>query len=161
VFIQKSAEFFQGPDAFGVYPGVSIIFIQVGPSTIQSIVIEEEILTNSTGTDWTDFHMDLVGPASFRIPQGGFFTTSPFDNQTLTPSNFSVNGFGLGPGGSNTTVPNGSSWFPGSGSGDGELYIDVPNSINTTFVLVETPTPEPATLALLSIGMCAVARRRR
>jgi hypothetical protein len=168
VFIQKSAEFFQGPDGFGVYPGISIDFSwQPGVGNPKSIVIEDEIITNSTGTDWTDFHMDVVSlvDAVFNHGPGFFFTTSPFDNQSFTPDSkrFDVNGFGLGPGGSNAIVADGTSWFPGSGASDGELVIEsgVGRSGSSFFTLVETPTPEPASLSLLALGAIAALRRCR
>jgi hypothetical protein len=166
--IQKTAEFVQGPNAFGLFPTIPIVFRQTGPSTLQSIVIADEIITNSTGTDWTDFHFDLLdsGDAVFNHGPQFFFTTSPFDNQAFNAAStsFNVDGFGLGPGGSDALIPDGSSWFPGDGASDGDLVIDVVGHAQapfTVFTLKETPTPEPATLALVAIAAAFLARRRR
>jgi hypothetical protein len=167
VFIQKSAEFTQGPNQFGLFPTIPIVFRQIAANAVSKIIIEDEIITNSTGTDWTDFHMDILnmGDAWFAHPPGFFFTTSPFDNQSFSPDSmsFNVDGFGLGPGGSNAVVPSGSTWFPGDGVTDGELVIQTNPHAQApfeVFTLKETPTPEPATLALLAIGALAATRRR-
>ncbi len=73
VIIQKSAEFIQGPDEFGLFPTIPIVFRQVGPSTVTSIVIADEIITNHTGVDWIDFHWDLLdGPDAWFESGSGF-----------------------------------------------------------------------------------------
>jgi MYXO-CTERM domain-containing protein len=166
--IQKSAEFIQGPNVFGLYPTIPIVFRQTAASTLASIVIEDEIITNSTGTDWTDFHFDLLdsGDAIFRDGPGFWFTTNPLDHQVFSANHLSlsVDGFGLGPGGSDAVVPNGSTWFPGDGASNGDLIIDVTGHASapfTVFTLKETPTPEPATFALVAFGAAALLRRRR
>jgi hypothetical protein len=166
VYIQKSAEFTQGPGVGGLFPTIPIAFQQIGPSTITEIVIQDEIITNSTGVDWTDFHFDLLdGPdAWFKHDPGFFFTTSPLNNQQFVNNDrgFWADGFGLGPGGTNAVVPNGSVWFPGDGATDGDLKIGVVSKTATpytVFVLKETPTPEPTSLILLAIGGLMLRRR--
>ena len=70
----------------------------------------------------------------------------------------------MGPGGSDAVVAAGSSWYPGSGALDGELFIDVVPSENapyTVFAFKERPTPEPATLGLMLLGGLALLRRRK
>jgi len=62
LYIQKSAEFIQGPGLDGLFPAIPITFRQVGPSTISQIVILDEIITNSTGVDWTDFPGGCLTP---------------------------------------------------------------------------------------------------
>jgi hypothetical protein len=163
IFIQKSAEFIQGPDQFGLFPTIPITFQQIGPSSISQIVILDEIITNSTGADWTDFHFDLLdsGDAWFKHDAGFFFTTSPLDHQVFSPDNrsFNVDGFGLGPGGTNAVVPKNTVWYPGDGASDGNLVIGVVSRGNTVFTLKETPTPEPASLILLALGFLLLRRR--
>ena len=187
VFIQKSATFVQGLGPGGIFPTIPITFQQLEPTTVTQIVINDEIITNSTGHDWTDFHFELLdsGDAAFNrtltdasTPQG--FFTSPFDNQTwggqLGPdlyTEFWVDGFGLGAGGSDAIIPGqfpGNVWFPGDGAFNGELFIDVVPQAQaplTVFTLKETPTfiPEPSTAVLIVLGMIGwagvVACRRR
>lgn len=172
VFIQKAAEFIQPPGPGG-FPSIAITFRQIDANAVSQIVINDEIITNSTGFDWTDFHFELIDGLDAVFNRvltdgsagGNGFNTSPFDNQTWSADlqALTVDGFGLGPGGSDAIVPSGSTWFPGGGAADGELYIDVvpqPQAPFTVFTLKETPTPEPASLVLLALGGLLAVRRR-
>ena len=169
VLIQKGAQFTQGPDQFGVLPSIPIVFRQVAPSNVTAIVINDELITNSTGVDWVDFHFDLLdGPdAVFRNDQNFMFDTAPLNNQmfSLDDRSFWVDGFGLGPGSSDAVVANGAQWFPGDGAFDGDLIIDVVSQQQapfTLFTLKETPSiPEPTSLWILGVGGVLVYRRRR
>ena len=167
IFIQKSAEFTQGPDIFGFFPSIPIVFRQVALSSITHIVINDEIITNSTGAAWTDFHMDILdnGDAAFNpgltALSGGAgpigFTIEPFTVASFANANTQLNISG-------GTVPNGGIWFPGDGVSDGQLWIDVfsggPGDF-TVFTLKETPTPTPGVLALLGLAGLAGRSRRR
>lgn len=166
ILIQKSAEFTQGPNRYGVFPSIPIQFQQIGPSTINEIVILDESIRNSTGVDWTDFHFDLLDgtDAYFDEYQDFFFTTAPLNNQQFVNNHqgFYVDGFGLGPDGTDAVVPAGSPWFPGDGASDGDLVISVVSKSAepyTVFTLKETPTPEPASLVLLALGALMLRRR--
>ena len=166
IFLQKSAEFTQGPVA-GVFPSIPIVFRQTGASTIQSIVLDDEIIANSTGVDWTDFHIDLLNglDAWFDEVQTGQsggpgpigFYIGPFTEAAFTsPRRLDISG---------GVVAGGQVWFPGDGAANGQLWIGVVSAPSgapgTLFTLKETPTPEPGSLALLGLGGLAVIRRRR
>ncbi|MGD8453463.1 MAG: PEP-CTERM sorting domain-containing protein [Phycisphaerae bacterium] len=169
LYLQKSAEFVQ-PPVGGVFPPIPIQFHQIAWPAVHRFMIVDEIITNSTGCDWTDFHwllldgQDAVFNADLTFASG--FYTSPFDNQEFnaTCTLFSVDGFGLGEGGSDAIIPNGGVWFPGDGASDGELVIDVvPHEEEpyTVFTLKETPTPEPSAILLLGASLALIAGRRR
>jgi len=167
IFIEKSAEFRQGP-VNGIFPTIPIVFQQVGASAITHIVIDDEIITNSTGSAWTDFHMDLLdsGNAVFNptltAQSGGTspigFSVAPFTLAAFANNNTTLNISG-------GVVPTGTQWFPGSGASDGQLWIDVVSTQSgpgTVFTLKETPTPTPGVLALLGLaGLTGRSRRRR
>lgn len=166
VLIQKSAEFTQGPDQFGLFPSIPITFTQKEPDAVPNIGILDEIITNSTGVDWTDFHMILVdgGDAAFdpnaTMNSGGDppigWTIAPFTQAAFSDNNMRLDIYG-------GVVPNGSQWFPGNGISDGTLFIKtVPHEQApfTVFTLKETPTPEPGTLAALLLGGLLLRRRR-
>ncbi len=163
VYIEKAAEFTQGPGPGG-FPAISILFRQTSPDAVGSIVINDEIIQNNTGVDWTDFHFLLVDGGDAVFDTNSVFDTSPFDNQYFSPdaTEFSVDGFGLGPAGTDAIVPDGGVWFPGNGAFNGELIINVnvaPSAPFTSFTLKEIPTPEPTSLVLLVLGSALLRRR--
>jgi len=170
VFIQKSAEFTQ-PPVGGIFPSIPIVFRQVDANAVHNIVIDDEIITNNTGVDWTDFHLTILnGPDAAFDPvatmnSGGpppiGWYIAPFTQAAFTPDNMRLDIRG-------GTVPAspapGSVWFPGNGPANGQLWINVnpqPQAPFTVFTLKEQPTPEPATLALLAMGAVIGLRRRR
>lgn len=162
-FIQKSAEFMAG-----LNQTIDIIFTQTAANAATTFVIEDEIITNSTGVDWPSFEMGVSGanaafdPASTLASGGGGpigWTISPYQQAMFGNSDTSLSIF-------DGTVLNGTSWFPGSGATNGELFIDVTTTDGVSapfsvWTLSETPTPEPSTLTLLGIVAVASIRRRR
>jgi hypothetical protein len=166
VVIQKSATFTQGP-VNGVFPSIPIVFAQTAANAAEFIVIDDEIIRNLTGVDWTDFHMDLVDggnavydPARTAASGGAGpigFTVLPFQQAAFSGD---LERLDIWDG----VVPHGAFWFPGDGITDGQLWIDVAPGSDpiefTTFVLKETPTPEPGSLALLALGSGLLLRRR-
>ncbi|HMQ16011.1 MAG TPA: hypothetical protein PKC49_08565 [Phycisphaerae bacterium] len=166
VFIQKSAEFTQGPDQFGFFPAIPITFTQIEANAVHNIVIQDEIITNSTGHDWTDFHFDIIdaGDAWFDpvapANSGGAppigWTIDPFTQAAFSPDLMRLDVW-------DGVVPNGTQWYPGDGLSNGDLWISVVPHAEapfTVFTLKETPTPEPTTLLTLAMGGLLLRRRR-
>jgi hypothetical protein len=154
-----------------VIPPILIQFQQIAPSAAAHIVIDDEMLTNSTGVTWTDFHIELVNLSGGAV----FDPVKTAASGGTGPIGWTVEPFALAVFSSNLKkldiwdgqVPSGETWFPGDGAHDGQLWIDVtPDQNNScSFVLVEQPTttgiPEPATLCLLALGGLAIIRRRK
>lgn len=163
IVIQKTAEFTQGPAPLtGLFPTIPIAFSQTAATNVTHIVIEEEIITNSTGVDWTDFHMEVLdsGNAQFNPEAtgnsgGGGPTGLSID--PFTQAQFSVDQMSLDIDGG--VVENGAVWNPGADLNGGQLWIDVIPTGSTTFILKETPTPEPTTLSLLGLGGLLLRRK--
>ncbi len=158
VFIEKSAE-------FTALQGVPIVFSQTAITNVIRLIIEDEIITNSTGQPWTGFNMVLTGPAVFD-PAATAVSGGP------APIGFSIAPFTLaGFSNGNTrldisggVVANGAQWFPGGGATDGELHIVAtpnPGAPFASFTLTETPVPEPTGLTLLAFGAATLIVRRR
>lgn len=153
VFIEKIAQ-------FNSLASINIIFTQISVNAVSNIVINDEVITNTSGAAWTDFHMDLLGnPSAVFDPvataASGAFSVAPFNSWNLTNSNHTFNAF-------NGVVPNNSFWFPGQASG--QLWINVGNTAsgNATFVLSETPSvPAPGAIAMLGVAGLIGSRRRR
>jgi len=165
VFIQKSAQFTQ-PPVNGVFPSIPIVFEQTAYPAAENIVIDDEIIGNSTGFDWTDFHFDLLdGPDAAFDPDataasGGGppigFSISPFTAAAFSQGDTRLDVWG-------GVLGNGQYWFAGNGATDGQLWIDVVPKRSepyAVFTLKETPTPEPATLSLIAVCGLALLRRR-
>lgn len=148
----------------GQFPPISIDFSQVAPdaNTVALIVLNDELITNNTGVDWTDYHWRIDGPAAFVISDTvtSGFDVSPFTNSTWTPK------VGWGPDYASALdvdggiVPAGSTYLPGVSQG--ALFIEVDLSqADSSFTLTQYPTPEPATIALLAAGLPLLRRRKR
>lgn len=153
VAIEISKDFTEPYDGSG-FPSLSILFTQVAADAVTSpqIVILDESVTNLTGSDWTDYHMQInsAGDVEFDIAASLGFSMAPFLSTVLTPT--TLDAF-------NGVVFNNSSFFPGAGPGELVMLADL-SSDPVSFVLEEFPTPEPSTLALLMLGLGCLARRR-
>lgn len=164
LIFEKTAEFIQGPQ-LGVFPPIAITFTQTALDATRFLVIDDEIITNSTGVDWLDFHMLLLDsgdvvfdPARTSGGTGPInWTIDPFLQAAFTtPTTLDI---------WDGVIPDGMQWNPGDGASDGQLFIDVTLSEDlgnpTTFILKEQPTiPEPASFALLALGGAFLLRRR-
>jgi hypothetical protein len=163
VFIEKSAEFREGPVG-GVFPSIVITFTQTESDAVGSIVIDDEIIRNETGVDWTDFHFEVSGGGNVQFdpvatdasdgPDPIGFSIEPFTQAEFAAGNTELDVW-------DGVVADQSTWFPGDGATDGQLWIDVTPEGDTSFDLIETPTPEPMTLVLLAgAGLLGMLRRR-
>ncbi|MEZ6210162.1 MAG: hypothetical protein R3B46_02805 [Phycisphaerales bacterium] len=160
VFIEKSIEFTGGFNA------VPIVFTQIDPNAVSNIVINDEIISNNSGVDWSAFRMQLIDGGDVAFDQastassGGSgpigFSISPFTTASFTPDSMQLN---IGGG----TVPNGTQWFPGAGVSDGQLWmhVNLTPGQNKVFTLKESYIPTPGAVALFGVAGLAAKRRRR
>lgn len=160
VFIEKSIEF------TGAFNAVPIVFTQIDPNAVSNIVINDEIISNNSGVDWSAFRMQLIDGGDVAFDQastassGGSgpigFSISPFTTASFTPDSMQLN---IGGG----TVPNGTQWFPGSGVSDGQLWmhVNLTPGQNKVFTLKESYIPTPGAVALFGVAGLAAKRRRR
>jgi hypothetical protein len=166
VVIEITKEFGLPPNSFtGLFPTILIDFAQRAQvPAVGTIVIADETIRNRTGGDWTDFHWEVLdeGDAWFDVALSGQFGIQPppqFQQhqwatlpQDLTKAD-ALNAFdGL--------VANGSTYFPGQDDSDLVIRTNPEAEGLRTFTLKEYPTPEPATLALVGLGLAAVLARR-
>ncbi len=159
LFIEKVVEF-TAPPVGGVFPAVDILFQQISPNAVSNIVIDDEIITNSTGSPWSAFTMDLVGSPNVTFDPvataaSGGFSVNPFASSAFSNGNQTFTAF-------NGTVAPGGFWFPGSVSG--QLWINIANLSPTSgisFTLSERPVPGPAAIGLLAVAGLIGSRRRR
>ncbi len=161
------AKIFTEPLKDGEFTPRTYTFYQrlIDGTTVPTIQITDENIRNLTGSDWTDYHWEIIGrSAAFDrdATDGSGFSTSPLVVKTWGPAQVGWNADHPATldveGG---VVPNGGVYSPGLDAG--KLYIDVDlDQDDSTFMLKQVPTPEPGALILLLLGSgIALTRRLR
>jgi hypothetical protein len=156
VLIEISKDCTGQQNQFGLLPPILIDFFQVceDADTVTMIRIADESITNLTSHDWSDFHWILFdGPeAWFDVAASAGFTVFPpftqkvFDDFIDSPTNNQAKRLSAFGG----IVPRFTSFFPGAGSGDLKIGIDLSNEDPVSFTLKEVPTTDM--INALSIG---------
>ncbi len=159
VFIQKGMELTDGPVG-GVFSPMELTFRQVSWPAVANIVVDDEIIVNSTGSAWGGFRKRLSGDATFD-------PIATLDSGTGTPIGFNVEPFNEAAFSGDLqrlnvwdgSIAPAGIWFPGDGVHDGALWISAAPRENApfhVFTLTDRPLPEPASLLLLLLGGGAV-----
>jgi len=155
----------EGPTS-GQFPAATIRFHQrlADADTVGTIQIDDEVVYNCTGVDWTDYHWAILGAAAAfdrAATDASGFDVSPFANKSWGPPDCTcdpdhVRALDVDGG----VVPAGTAFTPGLNGG--KLYIDVDLAPgNSDFKLVQYPTPEPGVLVLAGLGFAGLLPRRR
>jgi|GEM_PF-1662912 len=141
--LEISKDFLDGPSIgdFFITP-MLIDFVQACPDdlTVPMIFIADESITNQTGTDWVDFHWILFdGPESwFDVAASAGFDTTPFGSAMF--EDFIGENRAKTLNASGGTVPNGTSFFPGNGTGELKIGVDLSGADPLSFTLKERPS---------------------
>jgi len=155
------------PPVNGVFPAREFRFHQRldDGSTVATIQITDEVIHNGTGVDWTDYHWQIAaGAAAFdtAATDASGFDVSPFTTKVWGcpcaewPDTDHARSLDVYDG----VVPDGGTFAPGLAAG--KLYIDANLApCNSDFSLVQRPTPEPAALGLMCLGLPALLIRIR
>ena len=152
---------FRSIDPFTGAPEPALItFRQVAADaqTASQIIIDDEMILNLTGMTWTGYRqiLGLSNNVAFNNASLGMSVGPEFTTNTMLNSNRELLSDG-GPGVSNFGM-----WMPGTVGG---LVIDINlagQDEPVIFTLKELPViPTPGAIALGSIGLAAMGRRRR
>ncbi len=145
--IQLSKDFTDPPGFGDLITPMLIDFVQVSPDelTANMIYIADESVTNSTGVDWTDYHWILFdGPeAWFDVAASWGFDTSPFAVRDFEdfidpPVNNQAKRLSAAGG----VVPDMTTFFPGDGTGELVIGVDLSGEDAVSFTLKERPSTD-------------------
>jgi len=142
--LEKSANFTTGVNANGFIEPLLITFRQVASNAVPNISIDDETITNNTGSNWSGFRFIVEGGLAnngvvphFDTAASGGFLTDPFavgtfsgDSKELTATGGTLSSSAL----SNV-------WHPGLAAGDLVIAADpfATGNVGQTFVFKEQP----------------------
>jgi len=149
--------------------GIEIVFERISPSA-STLVINDEVVRNQTGTAWTGFHFVLASGSIAGTPNFAFATSdgsaglgdfdiTPFTNFAFSDQNTVVSMSG-------GTVPSGGVWLPGAASNTGLAIVAGNNTDSFTLKEIPVAIPLPAAAwtglsTLLGLGFFGVAKNAR
>jgi len=156
-------------DSDGYFTPIVIEFMKTSANALSKISINDEYITNATGTTWDGFDMQLM--VNTVNPQAGFNPVA-VDGDQLENVSYSLNAgyngepillkFRNGQGDGVTSALD-DAFKPGLVVGS--ILIDVnPNlAVGTRIGLKEIPIamPEPATMMMLGLGGLSLLRKKR
>ncbi|MBN2473514.1 MAG: PEP-CTERM sorting domain-containing protein [Pirellulales bacterium] len=150
----------------GQFQTIIVDFTQWLPdaATVGTVRIESERIVNNTGADWTDYHWEVMdhGNAWFDIDASQGFGLGPSFHslfwwpRIVDPTRAdALDVF-------NGLVPDGTGYLPGTTVIDTDLVIrtNLDEEAPLSFTFKQYPTPEPATVALMGMGLMAIFVRR-
>jgi hypothetical protein len=137
VFLEKGLNYTAAANSDGTFDPVTITFQQTSADALPFIAINDEAVSNNSGSDWSGFRFTLANAAfdtaGSRVGQSGGFSIDPFTNHVFSSGDTVLDVSGA-------TVADGQVWFPGIASGN--LLVIAPHgadSVLPSFSLGEMP----------------------
>jgi len=143
--LEKSANFTTGVNANGFIEPLLITFRQVASNAVPNISIDDETITNNTGSDWSGFRFIVEGGLAnngavphFDTAASTGFLTDPFAVGTFSTDNKELTASG---GTLSSNALSGNIWHPGLAAGDLVIAADpfATGNVGQTFVFKEQP----------------------